>query len=90
MRRLDGIERIAAEAEGRPHRDDVAWMFARIRRLEEALRVQRREHGWRVAGSGGSISKVCLFGDPRLPDVACDCGAAQHNAAIDAALKEDP
>ena len=87
MRRLDGIERIAAEAEGRPHRDDVAWMFARIRRLEAALKAATRNH----EGSEDEPWDSCpasLFRDRRGIG-PCGCGADAHNAAIDAALDED-
>mgnify|MGYP001580893934 CR=1 FL=1 len=84
MRRLDGIERIAAEAYGRPHADDVAWLIARIRRLEAALRAARLSADTHFTGQAGYEGAAGFMMDfVELP-------LREHQRAIDAALKEDP
>ena len=77
MRRLDEVE--ARFGRCNPGTPDINWLVARIRRLEAALAEAKWEHFDIVCEQGVIM--------PRNP---CDCGADAHNAAIDAALKEDP
>lgn len=53
-----------------------------IDRLREALEAARREHG-----EGNAFAMPgCNLLDERLRARGCNCGTAEHNAAISAAL----
>ena len=88
MRRLDAIldpaERpLDSSFHGRMA-DDLKWAVARIRRLESALAtsLHRRHVRLRVGDSTGACDTLAGKG-------ACNCGADERGAAVDAALKED-
>lgn len=61
---------------------DLTWAVERIRRLEAALTAAKQTH----AGDGPACPVTYLNG----PCDAYLCGADAHNAAIDAALTEEP
>ena len=82
-RRVDGIEAMAAQGDGRPHRDDVAWLIARVRRLEAVLgAVSLTRHvRLRVGDPVGACDALAGLG-------ACNCGAAELRATADAVMLE--
>lgn len=99
MSRLDGIEWVVAEAFGPLHADDVAWLIARVRRLEEALKAAKRDHRLKLLPIF-DYSELCAADESAEAIAArerfhgrsgpCDerCGADAHNVAIDTALAE--
>lgn len=79
--------------------NDLDWAVARIKRLEAALKAAKREH-LRVAwddlascpltrGGAEPVEGVLEISGAVLGRSTCGCGAAQHNVAIDAVLRED-
>lgn len=77
VRYVDEIEQQIA-AEGRLRRSEAAWLIARIRHLEGALRTSKRPHSWDC-----SVQDIGLCNN-------YDCGAWKYNRTIQEALQEAP
>ncbi len=72
------------------------WLLGEVKRLREALANAKQKHHGVMCGGGRQVGEVIslrLFGGVTETitlteaDRKCICGAAVHNAAIDAALE---
>lgn len=63
-------------------RTDIPALLAEVDRLRAALEAARLPHS--------EQDRPCLFSDGRFVMGKCICGADDHNAAIDRALRGEP